>query len=177
MEVQVRHVALVLLFISLNAGAQSSGGGSGAGTGYVARLKEGTEVMLKFTDTLSSKTVTEGDKVNFILSEDLKVRDVVVAKAGATAVGEIVHAKKAGHMGKGGELNIRLNYLKAGDNRVRLRGSKGKEGDDKQGTAIALTVLFGPLGLLKHGKQIEVPAGTPLTAYVEEDVELPAVRE
>jgi hypothetical protein len=177
MEVQVRRIALILLFISLNAGAQSSGGGSGAGTVSMARLKEGTEVMLKFSDTVSSKTAAEGDKVSFILSEDLNVRGVVVAKAGSTAIGEIVHAQKAGHMGKAGEMNIRLSYLKAGDNRIRLRGSKGKEGDDKQGTAIALTVLFGPLGLLKHGKQIEVPAGTPLTAFVEEDVDLPAIRE
>ncbi len=40
------------------------------------------------------------------------------------------------------------------------------------GTAVALTVLFGPIGLIKHGKNVEVKAGTPLTAYVDEDAQL-----
>jgi len=32
---------------------------------------------------------------------------------------------------------------------------------------VALTVLFGPIGLIKHGKHAEIPAGTALTAFVE----------
>jgi hypothetical protein len=139
---------------------------------YVPVLKEGTEVRLKFSDDLSSKTANEGDPVNLVLDEDIKVGDVVVAKAGAKAVGTITNAKKAGMMGKAGELNMRLEHLKAGDDRIRLRGSKGKEGEGRQGAAIALTVLFGPLGLIKHGKNVEVKAGTPLTAYVDEDIAL-----
>jgi hypothetical protein len=135
-------------------------------------LKEGTDVKLKFSDDLSSKTANEGDPVNLILDEDLKVGDVVVVKAGAKATGTITNAKKAGMMGKAGELNMRLEHLKAGDQRVRLRGSKGKEGEGKVGTAVALTVLFGPIGLIKHGKNVDVKAGTPLAAYVDEDIPL-----
>ena len=75
-------------------------------------------------------------------------------------------------MGKPGELNLRLDHLKVGDQRVRQRGSKGKEGEGKVGTAVALTVLFGPIGLIKHGKNVEVKAGTLLAAYVDEDIAL-----
>jgi hypothetical protein len=135
-------------------------------------LKEGTDVKLKFSDDLSSKTANEGDPVNLVLDEDLKVGDVVVVKAGAKATGTITNAKKAGMMGKAGELNMRLEHLKAGDQRVRLRGSRGKEGEGKVGTAVALTVLFGPIGLIKHGKNVDVKAGTPIAAYVDEDVPL-----
>jgi hypothetical protein len=138
-------------------------------------LKEGTDVKLKFAEDLSSKTANEGDPVNLTLDEDLKVGDVVVAKAGCKATGTISNAKKAGMMGKAGELNMRLEHLKVGDQRVRLRGSKGKEGEGKVGTAVALTVLFGPIGLIKHGKNVDVKAGTPLAAYVDEDVALPPV--
>jgi hypothetical protein len=60
--------------------------------------------------------------------------------------------------------------------RVRLRGSKGKEGEGKVGTAVALTVLFGPIGLIKHGKNVEVKAGTPIAAYVDEDIGLAAAQ-
>lgn len=75
-----------------------------------------------------------------------------------------LNAKKAGMMGK------------AGDQRIRLRGSKGKEGEGKVGTAVALTVLFGPIGLIKHGKNVDLKSGTPLAAYVDEDIALDPAR-
>jgi len=133
-------------------------------------LKEGTDVKLKFADDLSSKTANDGDPVNLVLDEDIKVGDVVVVKAGAKATGTITNAKKAGMLGKAGELNMRLEHLKAGSERVRLRGSKGKEGEGKEGTTVALVVLFGPIGLIKHGKNVEIKAGTSLVAYVDQDV-------
>ena len=137
-------------------------------------LKEGTDVKLKFAQDLSSKTATDDDPVNMVLDEDLKVGDVTVCKAGAKALATVTHAKKAGMMGKGGELNIRLEYLLVGDTRMRLRGTKGKEGEGKVGAAVALTVLFGPIGLIKHGKNVDVKQGTPLLAYVDQDFTAPA---
>jgi hypothetical protein len=139
-------------------------------------LKDGSDIHLKFAEAVSSKTATEGDTINLLLDEDLKVGDVVVAKAGAKAVGSVTHAKKAGMMGKAGELNMRLEYLKIGDDRVKIRGSKGKEGEGKEGTAVALTVLFGPIGLIKHGKNVDVKEGTPLTAYMDQDYVIPAAK-
>ena len=137
-------------------------------------LKEGSDVSLKFDQDLSSKTAQEGDPVALVLDQDLTIGNVVVAKAGCKAVGEVTHAKRAGMMGKGGELNMRLDYIKVGDTRVMLRGTKGREGDDKTGTAVALTVLFGPIGLIKHGKEIDIKQGTPLKAFVADDITLPA---
>lgn len=143
-----------------------------AGSPDKLTLKEGSDVKLKFAQEISSKTASEGDPVNFILAEDLTVGNVVVAREGAKALGTVSSAKKAGMMGKGGELNVRLEYLKVGDTKIRLRGTKNKAGDDKTGTAVALTVLFGPIGLIKHGKDIVVKEGTPLAAFVDDDVAL-----
>jgi len=131
---------------------------------------------LKFSQDLSSKTATEDDPVNLVLDQDLKIGDIVIAKAGAKAVGTITHAKKAGMVGKAGELNMRLQYLIVGDTRLKLRGTKGKEGQGKEGTAVALTVLFGPIGLIKHGKNVDIKEGTPLLAYTDENFEVPASR-
>jgi hypothetical protein len=144
-----------------------------AGQAGTFRLKEGSDVALKFDQDLSSKTAQEGDPVTLVLDQDLVVGNVVVARAGDKAVGEVTHAKRAGMMGKGGELNMRLDYLKVGDSRVMLRGTKGREGDDKTGTAVALTVLFGPIGLIKHGKEIDIKQGTPLKAFIADDIALP----
>jgi hypothetical protein len=139
-------------------------------------VKEGTDVKLKFAQELSSKTANEGDPVNFVVDDDVKVGDVIVIRSGTKAVGTVTNAKRAGMMGKGGELNVRLDHLKASDIKVRLRGTKGKEGDSKAGQSIALTVLFGPIGLIKHGKEIVVKEGTPLAAYVDDDVLLPPAK-
>ena len=49
-------------------------------------------------------------------------------------------------MGKPGELSIRLEYLKSDDQRLRLRGNKGKEGEGKVGATVALTVSSAPSG-------------------------------
>ncbi len=136
-------------------------------------IREGTEVPLKFASDLSSKTAVENDPVEFVLDDDVKVGQTVVVAKGTHAKAIVSHAHRAGMMGKGGELNIQLEYLAVADNHVRLRGTKGREGDNKVGATVALTVLFGPIGLIKHGKEVQIPAGTPLTAYVEQDIWLP----
>jgi hypothetical protein len=135
-------------------------------------LRDGTDVNLQFAEDLSSKTASEGDPVTLTLVDDLKVGNIVVAKAGDKAIGEVTKAEKSGMMGKAGELNIRLNYLKAGDNKIKLRGTKGKEGESGTTGAVVLTVLFGPIGLIKHGKNVEIKQGQSLHAFVGDDIAL-----
>jgi hypothetical protein len=137
-------------------------------------LREGTDVPLKFAQPLSSKSAAEGDPVAFILDSDLKVGDIIVAKAGSKAFGEVSNVQKSGMMGKAGQLNVRLNYLKVGNLRIKLRGTKDKEGQSGTTGAIVLTVLFGPIGLIKHGKNINIPQGAPLTAYISDDTPVPS---
>jgi hypothetical protein len=139
-------------------------------------LKEGIEVPLKFANGISSKTANEGDPVEFLLDDDLKVGDSVVVGKGAHALATITTAKKAGMMGRPGDLSVQIQYLVVGSNRVHIRGTKGREGDSKTGATVALTVLFGPIGLIKHGKNVEIPAGTPLTAYVDQDIWLAPIK-
>jgi hypothetical protein len=58
-----------------------------------------------------------------------------------------------------------------GDSRLRLRGTKGKEGEGKADASVALTVLFGPIGLIKHKVQMpRLHPGPPfgLSARVHE---------
>lgn len=92
---------------------------------------------------------------------------------GAKAVATVSQAKKAGMMGKGGDLNVRLEYLRSDSGKIKLRGTKNREGDGKVGATVALTILFGPIGLIKHGKNVEVKKGTLLTAHVADDMPIP----
>ena len=135
-------------------------------------LKEGTEVNLKLAQTLSSKTAAVGDSVEMLLDQDLIVDKTLVAKKGSRALATVSNAKKAGMAGKGGELNLRLEYVKAGDTKVKLRGAQAKNGDNKTGATVGLVLAFGALGFLKHGKQAEVKEGTPVKAFVDEDAQV-----
>jgi hypothetical protein len=136
------------------------------------KLREGEDVSLQFAQDLSSKTAAEGDPVALTLVDDLKVGGVVVAKAGSKAFGEVTKAEKSGMMGKAGDLSIRLNYLKVGEEKIRLRGTKGKEGESGVTSTVVLTVLFGPIGLIKHGKNVEIKQGQALHAFVADDISL-----
>ena len=81
---------LLLLTVAFSPFQTALAGDEPAASGKPV-LKEGTEVKLKFADDLSSKTANEGDPVNLILDEDIKVGDRVVAKAGCKAVGTITN--------------------------------------------------------------------------------------
>lgn len=151
-----------------SATAPAAAADSSAAATY--KLAEGTDVELQFAQGLSSSTSFEGDPVVLTLVNDLKVGDVVVAKAGSKAYGEVSKAQKSGRLGRSGQLEIRLNYLQAGDARITLRETKGKE----SGGGI-MGALSSPFGHVKHGKNVEINVGDPLHAYVAQDILLPPI--
>jgi hypothetical protein len=133
-------------------------------------LPDGTELNVVTTEEISSKTATEGDALTFKVDEDITVNGKVIIAKGALVKGEVSNAKKSGRMGKAGALSIRILSTETVDGqRLKLRASKGKEGDDKTGTTVALVVLFGPLGFLKKGKNAKIKEGTRIKAYTDEE--------
>lgn len=143
-----------------------------AASAATIKVPEGTELIVRFDDKLSSGTNTEGDQFSISLDDDVKLSDGTVLQSGYRGKGEVTAAKKKGFMGQAGELNVRLIYIRIGDEKVRLRASKGGEGKGAMGATVALTVLFGPLGLLKRGHDIEIKPGQTITAYVDQDAEI-----
>lgn len=140
-------------------------------------IPDGTELTVVTMEEISSKTAVEGDPINFKVDEDVKVNGKTVIARGALVKGEVSNSKKSGRMGKGGQLSIRILSTESVDGqKVKLRASKGKEGDDKTGTTVALVVLFGPLGFLKKGKDAKIKEGTRIKAYTDEEKKI-AVKE
>ena len=138
-------------------------------------LEEGTAVVLSFSETVSSETAAVGDRINLSLDEELRVGDLVFAKRGAKAVATVSHVKKAGMLGRAGELNLRVEYVKVGATRVPLRASQGAAGASKgHANMMFSAVLWGAFALMRRGKNVAVPAGTRCVAFVDEDVRLPA---
>lgn len=120
-------------------------------------LREMTEVPLKFAEDVNSRTAKQGQAVEFVLAQDLKVGDAVVAKAGSRAIGTVVHSKTPDFWGEAGELNVRITFLKAGNTKVPLRGASGE---------------VGTRYVVVRGSQAVMKRGTPVKAYVDTDTEV-----
>ncbi len=133
-------------------------------------IPDGTEFMVVTVDEITSKTAAEGDPLTFKVAEDVKVDGQIVIAKDSLVKGTVAQAKKAGMMGRGGTLGIRVELGVTIDNqKLKLRSTKGKEGDDKTGTTVALVVLFGPLGFLKKGKNAVIKPGTQIKVYTDEE--------
>jgi len=133
-------------------------------------IPDGMEFIVETIDEITSKTAAEGDPLTFKVAEDVRIDGQVVVAKGSLVKGTVGQAKKAGMMGRGGSLGIRVESAMTIDNqKLKLRSTKGKEGDDKTGTTVALVVLFGPLGFLKKGKNAVIKPGTQIKVYTDEE--------
>ena len=141
-----------------------------------ALLKEGTEVHLKLAQTMTSKTSTVGGLVEMVLAEDLKVGENVVVRKGARVLGTVVAGKKAEKQkSEAHSLSVRADHIKVGDSVIKLTGEQAGIGKRNKGEVVTFTILFGLPGFLasSSNKKFMMPEGTPATAYVEDDIQLP----
>jgi hypothetical protein len=140
----------------------------------IVKLPEGTPVTIRFDEKLSSASNAQGDQFTISLSDKIRLADGVEIQSGYRGKGEVTVASKKGYMGKAGELNVRVDYIRIGDTKVYLRANKIQEGKDAVGTTIALTILFGPLGLLKRGHDVDIMSGQEIVAFVDRDADIDA---
>jgi len=140
-----------------------------SGPAMSVSIPDGTELKIMTTEEISGQKVVEGDPLSFKVAEDIKINGRTVIAKDTLVKGTVAAAKKKGFMGRGGELSVRIESTQTVDEqKIKLRASKSGTGGDNMGSTVALTVLFGPLGLLRKGKEAKIKAGTVLTAYTDE---------
>lgn len=146
-------------------------------------VRDGTPLRLSLAGPLSSKTAKAGDPVSFRVADPVLVDGMVVIPRGAAVVGKVTQSRKAGAMGRPGELAVSVDRLFLSDSTsVPLRGqpqsTKGVQGSVQYPSGLKgfdnLLVMpaFLVLSLLDAGSQAAAPTGTILTAYVEGDMAL-----
>jgi len=138
-------------------------------------LEDGTPVKLRLSRNLSSADAHVGDTVDFEVLEEIKVGDLVVIPKGGVAWGTVTEAQAKRRMARGGKLGVNIDSVRLTDGeKVALRAVKeGKGGGHTgamTGAMVATAIVFfpaAPLFLFMHGKDITIPKGTEITAYIE----------
>ena len=143
-------------------------------------LEDGTPLKLRIAETVSSADAHVGQMVNFEVLEEVKVKDVVVVPKGGVAWATVTEAEPKRRMGRGGKLNMNIDSVRLADGeKVALRAIKEAKGGGHVGAMTGAMVATGivffpaaPLFLFMHGKDITIPKGTEITAFVSGDVPL-----
>jgi hypothetical protein len=143
-------------------------------------LLDGTPVKLRLSETISSADAKVGQEIPFDVVEDVSVDQVVVLPKGASAIATVTEADHKKSMGRGGKLNISISYARLKDQeKAALRATKDTKGGGHvgamTGAMVATAVVFfpaAPLFLFIKGKDITIPQGTEITAFVEGDMHL-----
>jgi hypothetical protein len=138
-------------------------------------LEDGTPVKLRLGRAVSSADAKVGDQVDFDVQEDVKVGDLVVISKGSVAFGTVTVAVPKRRMGRTGKVDIKIETVRLVNlDKAPLRAEKGGQGGGHVGSMVvgmaAASVLFfpaAPLFLMMHGKDITIPKGTEVTAYVD----------
>ena len=110
------------------------------------------------------------------------VDDLLVIPRGSTAWATMTDAEHKKHLGRGGKLYLNIDKVRLADGeKALLRGVKDTQGGGHTGAmtgAIVATSLIvwpaAPFFLFMHGKDITIPKGTQITAFVQGDVRLDA---
>lgn len=145
-------------------------------------LVEDTPIRIKLARTMSSKDARVDDRVDFEVFDDVKIGDVVVIERGSMAIATVTEAHPKRRMGRAGKLKVNIDYIRlASGEKVPLRAVKGGSGGNRiavmTGAMVATGIVFfpaAPLFLFMHGKDITIPKGTEITAYVAADTPLDA---
>ena len=160
-----RILALLLIFpvLGLNGLAQTT----------ATALDDGTPLRLRTTRSISSSDAHVDDRVDFEVVDDVGVGDVIVIRHGTPAIGTVTEAQPKGRMGRGGKLNVNIDFTKTvSGEKVALRGVKDVKGGGHQGAMtgamVGTAIVFwpaAPLFLFMKGKDITVPKGHEFAVY------------
>jgi PEGA domain len=143
-------------------------------------LLDGTTVKLRLAENLSSESAKTGEQVPFEVTEEVLVDGVAVIPKGAQALATVTQAQPKRRMGRGGKLDVNVDSVRLADGeKAQLRAVKENNGGGHvgamTGAMVATSIVFfpaAPLFLFMHGKSVEIPKGTEVTAFVQGDMHL-----
>jgi hypothetical protein len=150
-----------------------------------------TPVEIEIGRDLSSRTSKAAETFPISLHSPIVLEGNEVVPAGASGIGEVVHVLPAGPQSYSGQLILAARYLRVGERRLRLRSLRfavsaehvatNSNGGSVSDRATGVGLDFKrpdrppkkrPFFDFKFGSNVEVPAGSVMTAKTAEAFEL-----
>jgi hypothetical protein len=143
-------------------------------------LEDETPIRLRLNRTISSGDAHTGDTVDFETMDEITLNGIVVIPKSGLAFATVTEAQAKRRMARGGKLDINIDYVKlVSGERAALRAVKDVKGGGHTGGMVggmvATSLVFfpaAPFFLFMHGKDISIPKGTEITAYISGDMKL-----
>jgi PEGA domain len=137
-------------------------------------LEDGTPVKMRTNRTISSADAKVGDTLDFEVLEEVRVNGTLLIPKGGLAWATVTQAQSKRRMGRGGKLDINIDAVRLVDGeKAPLRAVKDMQGGGHvgamTGAIVATSLVFfpaAPFFLFMHGKDISIPKGTEVTAYI-----------
>lgn len=143
-------------------------------------LHDATPIRLRLSRNLSSADAQVGETVDFEVLDDRVVENLLLVPRGGIAIATVTEAQAKRRMARGGKLDVNIDYLRlANGDKVALRAVKEVKGGGHTGAMtggmVATSLVFFPAALFflfMHGKDVTIPKGTELTAYMNGEIKL-----
>jgi len=147
-------------------------------------LEDGTPVRIRTNRTISSSDAHVGENIDFEVLEEVRVNNILVIPKGGMAFATVTEAQAKRRMARGGKLDINIDNVRmVSGEKAALRAVKEVKGGGHTGAMtggiVATSLVFfpaAPFFLFMHGKDISIPKGTEVTAYINGDMKLDLAR-
>ncbi len=137
-------------------------------------LRSGTEVPLVMSESITTngKKLRVGQRIRMAVASDVRLGNQVVIPAGSPAEGEVTDVRFKGMWGKSGRIEARVLSARVGDRLIRLSGTFDDKGVTGTAGVVGAVVLLPVAGFFVTGTSANIPAGSGVKAFLDEDLKI-----
>ena len=137
------------------------------------QMPANTRVLLRMSQNVTTKGKRwfEGEAFSLAVAQNVNIGGTVVIPAGSRAVGTITWLSNPGVFGKRGKIEVSLEYVETGQQRIELEGTYRQEGGAKARKGKRGRRLFGRMfssanAVIPRGHQLTATTQYPVTFVV-----------
>ena len=136
-------------------------------------IKAGTIVPIHSVNSVNAADVDEGQTVDFVVTNDVKVGDVIAIAKGTLVKGLVNEASKSSLAGTKGKLKISVTnlVLPSGDQIYFSNSNISISGKNRTPLAVVTSLFFWPC-IFIPGTKAQMPAGYEFQAAIASTVEV-----
>ena len=141
-------------------------------------LAAGTMINLRTVDGLTTKgkKLKVGDRFQMETTDEMAVNGMVLIPKGTPVTGEVTEVRNKGMWGKSGRINVRVLYMRLNGRQVRMTGAMDDKGTTGTAGVVGSVALLPVAGFFVTGTSANIPAGSLLSGFLDEDIMMPVAR-